>query len=96
MIRIDPRDPNGGSGGQAPGGPNPMIKTLLMWGGIFMALLLTVSMFSSGAQALSTQIAYSDFREKVAEGTVQRVQVAPDRITGVMRNNQTFSTIPAS
>ena len=24
----DPRDPNGGSGGQAPGGPNPMIKTL--------------------------------------------------------------------
>jgi cell division protease FtsH len=92
----DPRDPNGGSGGQAPGGPNPMIKTLLMWGGIFMALLLTVSMFSSGAQAPSTQIAYSDFREKVAEGTVQRVQVAPDRITGVMRNNQTFSTIPVA
>ena len=43
-------------------------------------------MFSSGAQAPSTQIAYSDFREKVAE-EVQRVQVAPDRITGVMRNN---------
>ena len=89
----DPRDPNGGQG---PEGPNPMIKTLMIWGGIFMALLLTVSMFSNTGQTPGTAIAYSEFREKVAEGTVKEVQVAPDRITGVMKNNETFSTIPVA
>ena len=92
----DPRDPNGGPNGQGPEGPNPMIKTLMIWGGIFMALLLTVSMFSNTGQTPGTAIAYSEFREKVAEGTVKEVQVAPDRITGVMKNNETFSTIPVA
>ena len=83
----DPRDPQGGPNGQEPEGPNPMIKTLMIWGGIFMALLLTVSMFSNAGQTPGTQIAYSEFRESVAEGKVKEVEVAPDRITGVMKNN---------
>ncbi|MDA0820165.1 MAG: ATP-dependent zinc metalloprotease FtsH [Proteobacteria bacterium] len=89
----DPRDPNGGQG---PEGPNPMIKTLMIWGGIFIALLLIVSMLSNTGQTPGTAIAYSEFREKVAEGTIKEVQVAPDRITGVMKNNETFSTIPVA
>ena len=87
----DPRDPNGGQG---PEGPNPMIKTLMIWGGIFLALLLTVSMFGNSTQTQGTQIRYSDFRDAVAEGSVQEVQIAPDRITGVMKNDTPFSTVP--
>jgi cell division protease FtsH len=83
-------DPNG----QEPQGPNPLMRNLMIWGGIFMALLLTVSMFNSAAQTPATQIAYSDFREKVAEGSVEEVSIAPDRITGKMKNNETFSTVP--
>ncbi len=80
--------------GQEPEGPNPLVRNLMIWGGVFLALLLTVSMFNSAAQAPQSQIAYSDFREKVAEGSVQEVKIAPDRITGVMKNNETFSTVP--
>src|SRR3546814_5910967 len=65
----DPRGPN-------PEGPNPLIRNLLIWGGVFMALLLAVSMFSSAAQAPGSQIAYSDFRDKVAEGSVAEVRIS--------------------
>jgi len=87
----DPRDPNGGGG---PEGPNPMIRTLMIWGGVFMALLLAVSMFGNPSQTAGTQIRYSDFRNAVAEGTVKEVQIAPDKITGTMKNDTPFSTVP--
>ena len=35
------RDPEGGGNG------NPWIKSLVVWGGIFLALLLVVSMFGA-------------------------------------------------
>ena len=50
----------------------------MIWGGVFMALLLTVSMFNSAAQTPASQIAYSDFRDKVAEGSVEKL---PDGLT---------------
>ncbi len=73
---------------------NPWMKSLLVWGGIFVALLLVVSMFSGPKEPAGTQLRYSDFRERVAEGSVQEVQIAPDRITGTLKNNESFSTIP--
>ncbi len=73
---------------------NPWMKSLMVWGGIFLALLLVVSMFSGPKEPAGTQLRYSDFRERVAEGSVEEVQIAPDRITGTLRNNETFSTIP--
>ncbi len=76
------------------GGPNPWMKSLMLWGGIFLALLLVVSMFGNAGQPAGTQIGYSDFRDRVAEGTVQSVQIAPDRITGTLKNEQTFTTVP--
>src|SRR5688500_18150697 len=75
-------------------GGNPWIKSLLVWGGIFLALLLVVSMFSSPREAAGTQMRYSDFREAVAEGTVQEVQIAPERITGKLKNGTGFTTVP--
>ena len=78
---------------QQPNG-NPWIKSLLIWSGIFLALMLAVSMFSSRSETTGSQIRYSDFRAKVAEGTVAEVQVGEDRITGKFKNGDLFSSVP--
>ena len=39
-----------------PQGPNPWVKSMLVWGGIFLALLMVVTMFNSGAQPAGTEI----------------------------------------
>ena len=83
----DPNEPEGQ-------GPNPWVKSLLIWGGIFMGLLLLVSMFNGAGQNPGTQIRYSDFRDRVVEGTVESVQIAPDQITGTLKNKETFVTVP--
>jgi cell division protease FtsH len=72
---------------------NPWIKSLLVWGGIFLALLMVVSMFGSRSDSANA-IRYSDFRAKVADGSVAEVQVGQDRIIGKYRNGDAFSTIP--
>ncbi len=74
--------------------PNPWIKSLLVWGGIFMFLLLAVSVFGSSGEVAGTSITYSDFRGKVAEGSVQSVEIASNRITGTFKNAEAFTTIP--
>ena len=73
---------------------NPWLKSLLVWGGIFLALLMVVSMFGSRSDMGATSIAYSDFRAKVAEGSVAEVQVSEQRIVGKYKNGDTFSTVP--
>ncbi len=84
----DNREPEGG------GNPNPWMKSLMIWGGIFMALLLVISMFSGPREAGGAQILYSDFKQKVAEGSVKSVEISPDLIVGQMKNDERFSTIP--
>ena len=73
---------------------NPWLKSLLVWGGIFMALLLVVSMFGARGDVGGTPVPYSDFRGKVAEGSVADVQVGSERITGHYKNGDPFSTVP--
>jgi cell division protease FtsH len=73
---------------------NPWIKSLLVWGGIFMALFFVVSLFGGRGDAAGTAMRYSEFRTKVAEGTVAEVQVSEDRITGKLKNGQVFNAIP--
>lgn len=75
---------------------NPWIKSLLVWGGIFLALLLVVSMFGARNDTGGSLIRYSDFRAKVAEGAVREVQIGTDRISGTLKNDQQFSTIPVA
>ena len=72
---------------------NPWVKSLLVWGGIFLALLMVVSMFGPRSDATGS-IRYSDFRAKVAEGSVAEVQISEDRIVGKYKNGDTFSTVP--
>ncbi|WP_435418695.1 ATP-dependent zinc metalloprotease FtsH [Parerythrobacter aurantius] len=85
----DQNSPNGPD----QGGPNPWIKSLMMWGGVFLALLLVVSMFGGGTSTAGTQISYSEFRNRVAEGQVKSVEISPEQITGVLEGNQAFSTV---
>ncbi|MBA3053364.1 MAG: ATP-dependent metallopeptidase FtsH/Yme1/Tma family protein [Sphingomonadales bacterium] len=73
---------------------NPWLKSLLVWGGIFMALLLVVSMFGARTETAGTSLPYSDFRAKVMDGSVSEVQVGPDRITGRFKSGDTFNTVP--
>jgi cell division protease FtsH len=75
-------------------GPNPWVKNLMIWGGIFLALLLVVTLFSNSGQPAGTAIRYSDFRQAVAEGRVQDVQLGAELITGKLKNGEAFSTVP--
>ena len=86
----DNREPDGNGNG------NPWLKSLLVWGGIFLALLLVVTMFGGPRDAAGDTLGYSDFRSKVAEGSVEEVQIAPDAITGKLKNGQTFTTVPVA
>ncbi len=74
--------------------PNPWMKSVMVWGGIFVALLLVVSLFGNSGEAPGTQISYSDFRSKVAEGSVASVEIAPNRIVGTFKNAEAFTTVP--
>jgi len=75
-------------------GPNPWVKQLLIWGGIFLALLLVVTMFSNAGGSPGAAIRYSDFRAQVAAGQVQDVQMGTELITGTLKNGQAFSAVP--
>jgi cell division protease FtsH len=72
---------------------SPWLKSLLVWGGIFLALLMVVSLFGPRDEQ-GGSIGYSDFRAKVAEGTVREVQIGEDRIIGKFKNGDSFSTVP--
>ncbi|QPC98353.1 MULTISPECIES: ATP-dependent zinc metalloprotease FtsH [Qipengyuania] len=76
-------------------GPNPWVKSLMIWGGIFLALLMVVSVFG-GSQSAGTPILYSDFRDKVAAGTVKSVQISEKQIVGELKSGEAFSTVPVA
>ncbi|WP_425505736.1 ATP-dependent zinc metalloprotease FtsH [Sphingomonas hominis] len=84
---------NGGANGG--GGPNPWMKSLLIWVGILLTLAVVVTMFdgrTSGAQG--NTVAYSTFLDKVDEGTVKTVNVSRDMITGTFSSGDRFRTYP--
>ncbi|QNQ09450.1 ATP-dependent zinc metalloprotease FtsH [Sphingomonas alpina] len=75
------------------GGPNPWMKSLLIWGGILVALALFVMTIDTRSQpAAGSAIAYSTFLDKVEEGTVKEVNVAGDVISGTLRDDTRFRT----
>ncbi|MDQ2763944.1 MAG: ATP-dependent metallopeptidase FtsH/Yme1/Tma family protein, partial [Pseudomonadota bacterium] len=79
--------------GQDGNGPNPWMKSLLIWVGILLALAVFVTMFDSPSrQPQGTAIAYSSFLDKVQEGSVKDVNVAGDVISGTLSNDSKFKT----
>jgi cell division protease FtsH len=79
--------------GQDGNGPNPWMKSLLIWVGILLALAVFVTMFDSpNRQPPGTAIAYSSFLDKVQEGSVKDVNVAGEVISGTLTNDTKFKT----
>ncbi|MBS3927714.1 MAG: ATP-dependent zinc metalloprotease FtsH [Sphingomonadales bacterium] len=73
---------------------SPWMKNLMIWGGIFLALLLVVSMFNPRGEAAAQQISYSEFRAKVKEGQVASVEVGEKKILGKFKDDKPFVTTP--
>ncbi|MBS3960799.1 MAG: ATP-dependent metallopeptidase FtsH/Yme1/Tma family protein, partial [Sandarakinorhabdus sp.] len=74
--------------------PSPLVRNILMWAGILVALVLMVQLFQGPAQerVASEEIAYSEFLRKVDEGQVKEAAISGRQITGKLSNDQLFRT----
>ena len=80
---------------QPPNKPtNPWLRSLALWIGILLAVVLFVSVFDSNSKssAQGTAIAYSDFLAKVDEGSVKTAEIRGQQIVGTLTNDQPFAT----
>ena len=74
--------------------PSPLIRGLLIWSGLLVALFLVTSLISGGSRVGGEPIPYSDFKKQVAEGQVQSVVMDDSTISGTLKDNKTFTTVP--
>src|SRR3954467_1474033 len=79
---------------QSPRDPgNPWMKSLFIWAGILLALILVVQIFDGGARGAGQgAIAYSEFLSKVDEGSVSDVAIGKEVITGKLSTGEAFKT----
>ncbi|MFD1952308.1 ATP-dependent zinc metalloprotease FtsH [Sphingomonas arantia] len=72
---------------------NPWVKSIGIWAGILLALVLFVSVFDGVSRGPAGEnIAYSEFLGRVDEGTVRSVEIAGEQITGQTTNGTAFRT----
>jgi len=81
----EPKDPQ-------EGGTNPWAKSLFIWAGILLALVLFVTMFDSGAAAADHSLSYSEFLDSVENSQVEQVEVNQGFITGTLTDQSSFRT----
>jgi cell division protease FtsH len=84
-------DDNRPSGDKEPSGSNWM-KSLMIWAGIILALVLVVQLIGGGAAAPRDSIPYSEFLNKVDDGSVKQIIIGKEVITGRLADNRTFRT----
>jgi cell division protease FtsH len=84
-------DDNRPGGDKEPSG-NSWMKSLFIWAGIILALVLVVQMVGGGTSAQQGALPYSDFLAKVDEGTVKNVAIGKETITGRLADNSLFRT----
>ncbi|ATE66007.1 ATP-dependent zinc metalloprotease FtsH [Rhizorhabdus dicambivorans] len=73
--------------------PNPWMKSLAIWMGILLALVVFVSMFESSSRtAAGDQIAYSEFLARVNDGAVREADIGDGVINGKFNNGAAFTT----
>src|SRR3546814_16222422 len=80
---------------QPPNKPtNPWLRSLALWIGILLAVVLFVSVFDSSSKsaAQGTSLAYSEFLHKLDEGTVNTVDIRGPQIVGTLTNDQQLTT----
>ena len=73
---------------------NPWVKSLLIWAGIILAMLMVASLISNSGASAGKSVAYSDFRAKIVAGDVKSVVIGDNRITGELANGDLFTTNP--
>jgi cell division protease FtsH len=74
-------------------GPNPWMKSLMIWVGILAALAIFVAMFDGRTRTGTPDgIAYSDFIAKVQEGSVKDVRISGRVVSGTLANGENFRT----
>jgi len=73
---------------------NPLMRNMMIWAGVIVALLLLASIFSGNNTPAGDALAYSKFRGEVAAGKVESVSISPERITGKYKDGKPFSTVP--
>ncbi|WP_324751121.1 ATP-dependent zinc metalloprotease FtsH [Sphingomonas sp. LY54] len=75
------------------GNGNPWMKSLFIWAGILLALVLFVQIIDGGGRTASADgMAYSEFLNRVEEGSVKEVSIGKDVISGKLTNDETFRT----
>jgi cell division protease FtsH len=84
-------DDNRTPGDKEPSG-NTWMKSLFIWAGIILALVLVVQMVGGAASTPQGALAYSDFLAKVDEGSVKSVAIGKEAITGRLADNSVFRT----
>ncbi|MGQ0661337.1 ATP-dependent zinc metalloprotease FtsH, partial [Sphingosinicella sp.] len=77
-------------GDKEPG--NNWMKSLAIWAAILLGLVIFVQLMGGGSSQTRDTIAYSDFLNKVEEGSVKQVIIGKEEITGRTTNNETFRT----
>jgi cell division protease FtsH len=88
-------DKDQGTGGNGGGGNNnPWMKSLFIWAGILLALVLFVQIIDGGSRSPKGEgMAYSEFLSRVDEGSVKEVVIGKDVISGRLSNDETFRTV---
>jgi len=80
------KDPSGGSS-------NPWMKSLFIWAGILLAFILFVQVVEGGGRSAGGQgIAYSEFLNRVEDGSVKDVAIGKEVITGKLASGESFKT----
>ena len=69
---------------------NPWMKSLFIWAGILLALVIFVQLIEGGRSAQANGIPYSEFLNRVDEGSVKQVVIGKDSVSGVLTNGEKF------
>ena len=78
-------------GDKEPSGNNWM-KSLLIWAGIILALVMFVQLMGGSTTATRDAMPYSEFLNRVEEGTVKQVVIGKEVISGRTTNGEAFRT----
>jgi len=85
----DDKEPH--SGGT--GGGNPWMKSLFIWAGILLALVLFVQIVDGGGRsAAKGAMPYSEFSKRVDDGSIAQVVIGKEAISGKLANGEAFRT----
>src|SRR5688500_9601854 len=71
---------------------NNWMKSLLIWAGIILALVMFVQLMGGSSTAARDSMPYSEFLNRVEEGTIRQVVIGKEVISGRTTNNENFRT----